>query len=262
MHLSFQKYQGTGNDFIILTIDSQQLSLFTNDLIQKLCDRKFGIGADGLILIEPSDKVDFIMHYFNSDGSISFCGNGARCAVHYAFQHKMASNNTTFIASDGEHSASVNGDEIALKMNDVISWSKANDITILNTGSPHFMKKVASLETVDIFEYGQSIRYSDEYKQEGINVNVYSCKNDNTADMLTYERGVENETLSCGTGATAVALAMVIEQNKAGSFEKLLNVRGGKLKVKGNYNKSKFSSIYLIGPATFVFDGNIETERL
>lgn len=257
MKLNFVKYQGTGNDFIIINNLSNELKEFSNELVSRLCDRKFGVGADGLILINSHSDVNFEMNYSNADGSKSFCGNGARCAVHFAHQLGLFENKTEFSAIDGIHSAKIINDEVSLKMNDVLEWIKIKNDYIIDTGSPHYIRYVENLADYNIVEFGKQIRYNDEFRKNGINVNLVE-KGVDRLKMLTYERGVEDETYSCGTGATAVAIANSIENNLNGDFETLIKVKGGDLTVKGHFDGEKFTTIYLIGPATAVFNGQIE----
>ena len=258
MHIDFTKYQGTGNDFVI--VDQRKMDgELNNKLIQKICARRFGVGADGLILIMPHDDFNFEMRYFNSDGSRSFCGNGARCAVHFAHQLGYFTKNCSFLAIDGKHSAEiVEKDLVKLKMNDVHSIEEnESGHFILNTGSPHYIKFTRNLKDEDIVTYGRLIRYNEIYKEEGINVNIAEEVN-KKLNMLTYERGVEDETYSCGTGATAVALAYREKNKLEGKIATQIKVKGGDLEVQSNKTKDKFEDIYLIGPAKPVFNGSID----
>ncbi|HLV43153.1 MAG TPA: diaminopimelate epimerase [Brumimicrobium sp.] len=256
MTFSFTKYHGTGNDFIMIDCTKNKDFTLTSEQISELCDRRFGIGADGVILISSHPNLNFTMTYFNSDGSQSFCGNGARCAVHFSSSLGLITNKATFEAIDGIHEATLSNGLISLKMNDVPSFSKDETAFILDTGSPHFVKFVADVDDVDIVAFGKQIRYSSKYKKEGINVNVVEVLEDNLLEMLTYERGVEDETYSCGTGATAVALAFALVLDYDEVDVKIM-VKGGELAVKADRNESSFDSIYLIGPAEKVFEGVI-----
>ena len=257
MLLSFTKYQGTGNDFIMIDNRTHLINELSNEMIAKLCQRRFGIGADGLILISQSETHSFKMQYQNSDGSRSFCGNGARCAIDFAHRLGMFNIKATFEAIDGIHSGEVLEDRIALQMSDLHSWKKEGADYIIHTGSPHYIRFTADLEQEDITTFGKDIRYSKPFKEEGINVNLAQRKSDHLS-MLTYERGVEAETYSCGTGATAVALADVLITEDSGAFSRSLKVKGGNLTVRGTFDQNIFSNIYLIGPAVKVFDGTIE----
>lgn len=259
MKLQFHKYQGTGNDFIM--IDNRQLFFPKNDIkrIEKLCDRRFGIGADGLILLENDAQTDFKMVYYNSDGNeSSMCGNGGRCIVSFAQKLGVISNRTTFIATDGLHHATIQENGIvSLQMKDVDEVKIESDYVFLNTGSPHHVLLVDDLENYDIKTNGAEIRYSDLYGKEGSNVNFVKQIAENHYAVRTYERGVEDETLSCGTGVTAVAIGMHAI-GKTNSNEINLDVQGGKLKVSFVKENLGYKKVHLIGPATFVFEGFIE----
>src|SRR5690606_35130207 len=213
MELTFYKYQGTGNDFVI--IDNRQLIFNKNNtnLIAMMCDRKFGIGADGLILLEDDHKTDFKMVYYNSDGhQSSMCGNGSRCIVHFAAFIGIITKETTFEAIDGVHNAEIlSNDVISLQMNPVSDIKDAGTNIFLSTGSPHHVEMVDNLETYDVFKNGADLRHK-MYGEEGANINFVEQINEATFAVRTYERGVENETLSCGTGVTAVAIAMFHQQ--------------------------------------------------
>ena len=259
MKAKFYKYQGTGNDFVM--IDNRQNIFPKNDtkLIEKLCDRRFGIGADGLILLENDNSTDFKMVYYNSDGNeSSMCGNGGRCLVAFAEKMNVINNETTFIATDGLHHATISENGIvSLQMKDVDQVNIHTDYVFLNTGSPHHVTLVDDLEHFDVATNGAKIRYSDLYGKSGSNVNFVKQISENHFAVRTYERGVEDETLSCGTGVTAVAIAMnATGKTNANKIE--LDVQGGKLEVSFEKNNGIYSNVHLIGPATFVFEGEIE----
>lgn len=256
MEFDFHKYQGTGNDFIMLDCRSMDDLQLSSEQIQKLCNRRFGIGADGLIQIFNHDTHDFEMRYFNADGSRSFCGNGARCAVQFAHTLELFSKKATFSAIDGVHEAEFVDDLVALKMSDVSEWEQFEDYFVIDTGSPHYIKFVNLLSDYNIVETGKEIRYSKPYKDKGINVNLVEEMESHSLSMLTYERGVEDETFSCGTGATAVALAYMLKQTLSGHQEIDINVKGGNLRVQATKENS-FTNIYLIGPAKSVFHGRV-----
>lgn len=259
MQAKFHKYQGTGNDFVM--IDNRQGFFPKSDiqLIEKLCDRRFGIGADGLILLENDTETDFRMVYYNSDGNeSSMCGNGGRCLVAFAKSLNVINEKTTFIATDGLHHATIleNG-IVSLQMKDVDEVKINEEYVFLNTGSPHHVTLVNDIENYDVKTNGAEIRYSDLYGKAGSNVNFVSQISDNHFRLRTYERGVEDETLSCGTGATATAIAMnAIGKTNANTID--LDVEGGKLKVTFEKSDKGFNKVFLIGPATFVFEGIIE----
>jgi diaminopimelate epimerase len=259
MQIEFYKYQGTGNDFVM--IDNRQ-EIFPKDniqLIAHLCDRRFGIGADGLILLENDPETDFKMVYYNSDGNqSSMCGNGGRCLVAFAKKLNVIENNTTFIATDGLHHASIADNGIvSLQMIDVDQVKITPDHVFLNTGSPHHVQLVEDLEHYNVKENGASIRYGELYGKQGSNINFVKQVDASTFSLRTYERGVEDETLSCGTGATAAAIAMnALGKTEAHSID--LNVEGGKLVVSFDKKDGQFTNVFLKGPAEFVFKGTIE----
>ena len=257
MRIHFSKYHGTGNDFIILDNRSGEYSSLSTSQVNFLCDRKFGIGADGLMILENAKDFDFRMRYFNADGNEgSMCGNGGRCLIQFAKDKGIVKSDYSFIASDGPHEASIlfNG-WIKLKMQDVIGIEDHGITKTLNTGSPHYIQYVENLDQLDVYHQGRAIRYNEEYKAEGINVNFVERLKDGIR-IRTYERGVENETLSCGTGATAAALASA---DKNGTQTTLVKVQGGELKIEfERISKNEFKNIWLMGPAQFVFTGTIE----
>jgi diaminopimelate epimerase len=257
MPIQFEKYQGTGNDFIM--IDNRQNLFNKSDLdrVRKLCDRKYGIGADGLILIEEHPELDFNMIYFNADGSQSFCGNGSRCAVVFAKSLGIIDKQAYFLSTDGEHEAWINEDgEVSLKMHDVGQLEKGEDFFYLNTGSPHYVVEVDNVEQVDVPKEGAAIRYNDRFKAEGTNVNFVKYLDD-ALEIRTYERGVEDETLSCGTGVTAAALCLA---EKKGAVAGVVQIHsaGGQLKVAYKKNEDRYTDIWLIGPGKFVFKGEVD----
>lgn len=259
MKLTFYKYQGTGNDFVM--IDNRQNNFPKNNtkLIERLCDRKFGIGADGLILLENHEQYDFKMVYYNSDGNeSSMCGNGGRCLVAFAKQMDVITAKAEFEAVDGYHFATVDENGIvALQMIDVDTIKIEPNYTFLNTGSPHHVQLVDDLPNLDVKNEGASIRYSNLYGSAGSNINFVSELGDDKFAVRTYERGVEDETLSCGTGVTAVAIAMR-ETGKTNSDKVNLKVEGGDLAVTFEKTEQGYKNVFLIGPATFVFKGEIE----
>lgn len=258
MQIEFYKYEGTGNDFVMIDNRSLFFPKENVQLIEHLCDRRFGIGADGLILLENDAETDFRMVYYNSDGNqSSMCGNGGRCLVAFAEKLQLIQNQATFIATDGLHHASISENNIvSLQMKDVDSVKITPDYVFLNTGSPHHVELVDDLKTLDVNEKGAKIRYGDLYGQAGSNVNFVSQVDANTFALRTYERGVEAETLSCGTGATAVAIAMNAI-GKTTSNTIYLNVEGGQLEVSFEQKEGAYSNVFLKGPATFVFKGVI-----
>lgn len=256
MEISFYKYQGTGNDFVIIDDRADVFPDKDLSLIQKLCDRKFGVGADGLILIRDAEDHDFEMVYFNADGSQSMCGNGARCAVAFSRFLGIIDQKTSFLAIDGVHQAIVVGDWIELEMRPVPGLENSGRDYFVNTGSPHHVRFVENVNAYPVFEEGKEIRFSQEYAPKGTNVNFVTPLGQDEIQVRTYERGVENETLSCGTGVTACALVYG-HQHKLQEVK--INTPGGKLKVKfTESSEGGFRDIWLVGPAVQVFEGRIE----
>ncbi len=270
MALTFHKFHGAGNDFIIF--DDRE-GLFSNqvknqrEFINRVCNRNFGIGADGLMLLKNSDIADFQMVYFNSDGREgSLCGNGGRCIVAFAQTLGMLSNQTTFLATDGLHLATINSFErnlwdISLKMNDVETVSGYNNEYFVHTGSPHLVIFSGDISEKDVFTLGRAIRYSGAYASNGVNVNFAQVLTADTIKMRTYERGVENETLACGTGATAVAISAWASGVCNPGNVYVLNAPGGQLRVNflpPENQQGIFREVWLSGPAQKVFEGNIQ----
>lgn len=257
MEIHFYKYQGAGNDFII--IDNRSLIFPKNnvELVHKLCDRRFGIGADGLILLETSEKQDFSMIYFNADGKEgSLCGNGGRCIVAFAKKLNIIKSKTTFEATDGLHFAEIENDLVNLQMADVENIEIHDTHTFLNTGSPHHVNFCDTIANLNIYELGSKIRYGAPYFEVGTNVNFVEQISDNSFRVRTYERGVEDETLACGTGVTAVAIA-ANKTNKTAEERIYIEVLGGNLEVSFKKEGNCYKNVFLKGPAQFVFEGKI-----
>lgn len=257
MGLRFHKYQGTGNDFIIFDNRQNQLSL-TQQEVSFLCHRRFGIGADGLMLLSQHGDYDFEMIYFNADGrQSSMCGNGGRCLVKFAHDVGLVKERYHFLAIDGLHEAFINQDgTVALKMNEVSEITPHHNNQVLNTGSPHYITKVQRLDDLDVFEKGRQVRYSEDFKAQGINVNFVECTSSpQKIRVRTYERGVEDETFSCGTGVTAAAL--VFAHNPQGFNRVEVETKGGTLRVEFEKQGNQFTNIYLVGPAEKVFEGTV-----
>lgn len=253
----FYKYQGAGNDFVVLDNRDGSFDGRNVDLVRRLCDRRFGIGGDGLMLLQTAEGFDFEMVYYNADGQEgSMCGNGGRCIVAFARDLGIIDSITDFLAVDGPHRAQITGDWVSLKMIDVSEVTQDGQAYVLNTGSPHYVREVEALESFAVVDEGQRIRYSDAYRESGINVNFVQPEGSGFF-VRTYERGVEDETLACGTGATAVALAMAWRDGKDGAQETPIRVAGGQLNIRFNKQGSLFSDVYLEGPAVFVFEGKI-----
>ncbi|WP_299051611.1 diaminopimelate epimerase [uncultured Polaribacter sp.] len=255
MNLVFYKYQGTGNDFVMIDNRTKTFPKQNTDIISHLCDRHFGVGADGVILIENHHEYDFEMIYFNADGSQTFCGNGGRCAVAFAKKLDIIVDKTDFLAVDGSHFAEINKGIVSLKMIDVEEITMKKDAVFAYTGTQHHVELVDNLDTFPVFETGKQIRYS--YDDPGSNVNFVQQIDEETFRVRTYEKGVENETLACGTGVTAVAIAMhKTLKTKSNSIS--LPVEGGHLAVSFTENDGKYTNVFLKGPAKFVFEGRIE----
>lgn len=243
-------------------IDNRSSSFPKEDhnFIEAQCKRRFGIGADGLILIEDSSIADFKMLYFNADGHLgSLCGNGSRCAIAFAASLGIIKKDCKFEAADGIHSGELIDQKVSLKMNDVSKLQMHDNDYVLNTGSPHYVKFVDSLDDFNVYENGKAIRNSKPFIEEGINVN-FVTKHTSHLYVRTFERGVENETLSCGTGVTAAALAYSLENKQDAllvDFLVPIQTRGGELKIKFSKNEKSFYNIFLTGPATFSFQGQM-----
>ncbi|HNA00431.1 MAG TPA: diaminopimelate epimerase [Ferruginibacter sp.] len=259
MKIEFYKYQGTGNDFVILDNRDERYSHITGGEVKLLCDRRFGIGADGLMMLNNKKYFDFEMIYFNADGNPStMCGNGGRCLVKFAHLMGIHKNTYHFVAVDGKHEAEIDMQgKVRLKMQDVYTVNYHNSHIILNTGSPHFIKFAHDVENIDVFETGREIRYSKEFRDEGINVNFVETVDEDGIFVRTYERGVENETYSCGTGVTAAALMSA--HNDKGFNRVEVRTPGGRLSVEfDKFDDQHFENIWLCGPAELVFKGEIE----
>ena len=262
MELSFHKYQGAGNDFILLD-DREGLLLeqLSQPLIERLCDRHFGIGADGLMLLRLAvAPLDFEMVYYNADGRpSSMCGNGGRCIVCFAAALGIQRSIYRFRAADGPHEATLTpSGDIALGMNDVLSISRIGEDYVLDTGSPHYLRFVPSLDEVDVVGNGRAIRHSAPFAAQGINVN-FVRQSPVGLELATYERGVEDETLACGTGVTAAAIGLLLRSPESvdGPFHIPVRARGGQLYVTGERHGDHFTHLQLIGPAERVFGGTI-----
>lgn len=254
--MDFFKYQGTGNDFVFIDNRNNEFPQNDKSLIARLCDRRFGIGADGVVLIQEHETYNFEMVYFNPDSSQSFCGNASRCAVHFADYLGIVADECSFLAIDGPHNALIRDGLIHLKMSDVQAVERLNNHFFINTGSPHLIYFSNNLDDVDVYLEGRLIRYGEPYRKTGVNVNFVQLLPDNQIYARTYERGVENETLSCGTGVTAAALSVSFKNYHSPVRVK---TKGGPLQVAfEKHSDSHFDNIYLIGPAVQVFSGKIE----
>ncbi len=258
MEINFYKYQGTGNDFIIIDHRQSELKTIDEKIVRKLCDRRFGIGADGVMFLCTKEGFDFEMIYYNADGKpSSMCGNGGRCLVRFAEDLGIRKEKYRFLAVDGPHEATIDLDDIIrLKMQDVKDVDAHGHYAILDTGSPHYIKYSTNVRDIDVVHKGREIRYSSEFEENGINVDFVENTGEYSIYVRTYERGVEDETLSCGTGVTAAALMSAHHERGFNQIE--VQTNGGHLSVE--YNKTgdeSFTDIFLCGPATFVYKGVI-----
>ncbi|MFZ4401426.1 MAG: diaminopimelate epimerase [Bacteroidales bacterium] len=261
MILNFSKYHGAGNDFILIDNRKDKITLNCSE-VAFLCNRHLGIGADGLMLLNSSEQHDFEMQYFNSDGNeSSMCGNGGRCITAFASKLGIIDKHTLFTAIDGLHTAKITKDNgsiktIRLQLSDVKKIQAFDNYFLLNTGSPHYVQFVDDVKAIDVATEGSKIRYDHRFAPEGLNVNFVEIK-ENFIFVRTYERGVEAETLSCGTGVTASALAYAFDKN----IEKLsIHTLGGKLTVSFEKHNAAFKNVFLEGEASFVFEGKIEID--
>lgn len=254
MKFNFHKYQAAGNDFILIDNRVGQFPK-SSEIIQNICDRKFGIGSDGLILIEPSESGTFEMVFYNPDASQSLCGNGCRAAIRFAQSLNLTSETTSFNAFDGPHKATIQDKTINLEMAEVQNGREIEGGIFLDTGSPHFVLFVQDVEKVDVINDGRKWRYSGLFGEGGTNVNFVEIKDNDTLFVRTYERGVENETLSCGTGVTASALA---SSAYGCNSPVTVETKGGTLSVSFEKGTNGFSKVWLEGPAEHVFSGTIE----
>ncbi|HZW63022.1 MAG TPA: diaminopimelate epimerase [Flavobacteriaceae bacterium] len=257
MALNFYKYQGTGNDFIVIDNRLQIFSKNNTNYIAKLCDRRFGIGADGLLLLENHETADFKMVYYNADGKEgTMCGNGGRCITAFAKQLGIINKSAVFEAVDGLHESILEGEIVKLKMQNVTHIQNHETYQFLNTGSPHHVQLTQDIENSNVLKKGAEIRYNKTYNEKGVNVNFVEKVSETVFKVRTYERGVEAETLSCGTGVTAVALAMhFIKQTRSNKIK--LVTPGGNLMVSFKTKNNEYHDIWLQGNATLVFKGKI-----
>lgn len=257
MNIDFYKYQGAGNDFILIDNRGEQPTDMDYTKVALLCDRRFGIGADGLMFLKDHADYDFEMIYHNADGKLgSMCGNGGRCIVAFAHHLGIFDTETNFLAVDGPHYAKISaeGDWVELQMIDVVQIDFDGEAYVLNTGSPHYVKQTTNLAELNMYAEGYAIRNNETYKAEGINVNFVEPKADHLF-VRTFERGVEDETFACGTGVTAVAMAMAKHGNQTGHIETPIKVLGGDMKIRFDYDGQKFTNVFLCGPAKLVFEG-------
>ena len=258
MQIQFHKYQGTGNDFIILDNRDKRYNGINEEQVKQLCDRHYGIGADGLMMLQLKEGFDFEMVYFNSDGKpSSMCGNGGRCLVKFANEIGIEKTRYKFFAVDGDHEAEIDENIISLKMKDVKQIRQYHGDFIIDTGSPHYVKMIQGVKQMDVFRKGKEIRNSNNFAKDGINVNFVESLSEDEIFVRTYERGVEDETLSCGTGITAAAI--VCYHNENGFNEVTVHTKGGRLTVEfDRRDDDHYENIWLCGPAEEVFEGTTE----
>lgn len=260
MQIPFSKYQGTGNDFVLVDDRDKRFPTENMTAVRQICHRKFGVGSDGLILIQPDKEAGFYMNFFNPDGSQSYCGNGSRCAVHFAQRIGMVGDRSTFRAIDGMHEGRVDGNQVTTSILPVAGVEKRGEDFLINTGSPHYIVFCEDAESIDLITEAREIRYNDEFKSAGVNVNFVQIISPGQLKMRTYERGVEDETLSCGTGVTAAAIAHMasaeVDLNKV-----KVETRGGHLEVVAQKQRDgAFSEIALSGPVQETFTGTYTLE--
>jgi len=258
MKIEFYKYQGTGNDFVIIDNYHNDIKALSTQQIKTICNRHFGIGADGLMLLGKKDGYDFEMIYYNADGNEStMCGNGGRCLVKFASKMGIKRSTYHFTAFDGDHQAEIDDSGIVrLKMNDVHKIKMAGSDFLIDTGSPHYIQLVGDASSVNVYNEGRAIRNSREFVAEGINVNFVSRISDDEIEVRTYERGVEDETYSCGTGVTACALVCYHNDNGFNRVE--IQTKGGQLSVEYDKLGENFKNVWLNGPAVKVFEGTVD----
>lgn len=257
VNIPFFKYQGTGNDFVMIDNRKGEFPLKDQKLVSAICDRRFGVGADGVIVLQNHNTTDFLMHYFNADGQLgSFCGNGGRCVVAFAKHLGIIDKQTNFAAFDGLHDATISGNIVSLSMQDVDDVKTYSTYAFLDTGSPHHVEFVKDIKDIDVPTQGAMIAHNDTYGVEGTNVNFVALGKDRQIEIRTFERGVENETLSCGTGVTAAALA-VFSTGKATNSKIEVHTLGGVLTVSFTPTSKGFSDIVLTGPTELVFSGTL-----
>ncbi len=259
LNLHFYKYQGAGNDFILIDNRENLLDHQQPELIAALCNRRFGIGADGMMFLQQKEGYDFEMVYYNADGKpSSMCGNGGRCIVAFAKRLNVIKDETNFLAVDGPHYAKISENDrwVSLQMIDVKEINPDNDAFVLNTGSPHYVTCTSGLADKNVFTEGRSIRNSEKYKKDGINVNFVEDEGDHYF-VRTYERGVEDETYACGTGVTAVAIAMAKKKALTGEISTAVKALGGDLNVRFHSDGLEYTNVFLEGPAEFVFEGDV-----
>ena len=260
MNINFYKYQGAGNDFVVIDNRAKKIENLDKEVVSHICDRRFGVGADGLMLLNTHSDYDFEMKYYNADGNLgSMCGNGGRCVVAFAKALGLIDTETLFLAVDGPHYAKIaeSGELVELQMTDVEMITQIDDAFVLDTGSPHYVIMRGNLQSLNVFNEGSRIRNSAQFAAKGINVNFVEQTEDGYF-VRTYERGVEDETYACGTGVTAVALAMAKMNNTTGHQNTKIKTLGGLMEINFDYDGESFTNVFLCGPAKFVFKGELK----
>ena len=256
MIIDFYKFQGTGNDFIMIDDREEEFDMKDSVLVKSLCERRFGIGSDGLILLQNHDTYAFEMIFLNSTGERStFCGNGGRCIIAFAYLLEIFDKNCKFMAYDGVHEGSIDKNMVSLKMADVKEVNVREDSVVLDTGSLHLVKLVDNVKTINVLNKGKKLRFSKEFGDYGINVNFAEVNE--LISIRTYERGDEMESLSCGTGSVATAIALY-EIGKTDDKEINIHTTGGELKVSFNHDGKKYTNIWLSGESSMVYSGEFE----
>ena len=258
MKINFSKYNGAGNDFILID-DRKNFIVDNKSLIRYLCDRHFGVGADGLIILKESNNYDFEILHYTSDGNLgSLCGNGSRCAILFAYRNNIINKHSVFEAFDGIHKAEIINDELITMQMKLNSKIIENEYGIwVDTGSPHLVVETSNTDELDVKNAGRTIRYNDYYRKEGVNVNFVERVSDEVFKIRTYERGVEDETRACGTGSTASAICMnYIGKTRSNKIK--MKCLGGDLEVKFLKRSKTYSEISITGPAKLVFEGTID----
>lgn len=256
--IQFFKYQGAGNDFVLIDDRSGLFDSKNEKLIRELCDRRFGIGGDGLMLLQDTNNFDFRMVYFNADGKEgTMCGNGGRCIVAFARDLGLIDKETVFLAVDGRHEASIQDNQVRLGMVNVDHYTMDGEAFVLNTGSPHYVQFVDDVAHLDVDQLGAEIRNAPTYVEQGINVNFVEQEADGNYFVRTFERGVEAETYACGTGAVASAMSVALQSGMDNAFSIPIRVLGGALRVEFQKQGHHFSNVFLLGPAKRVFTGRL-----
>jgi diaminopimelate epimerase len=270
-HVDFLKVSGAGNDFILIDNISRSFDIDWVAFAKVGCSRPFGIGSDGLLILEPSPSVDFLMRYYNADGSFGgMCGNGGRCVARYAFERGIAGRHVRFEALDHVYEASVGSDGVTLKMKDavvadaMVKFNDGRNNTLagwpVDSGSPHVVIRPDDLKPLDVEQWGRLIRNDPSLSPQGTNVDFYIQLGERVISLRTYERGVEAETMACGTGAVAAAVVSVVE--RGGQSPIAVSVKSGEILRVGFRQSGKlFTDVTLQGSAHLLFTGSLLFDR-